>query len=70
MFLIRANEDSKDKIRRNSSKRSRRTSEAKTTLSQQIFPKGLAKVLLAIPMDPILNFLERADRELSENIYF
>ena len=36
----------------------------KTTLSQQIFPKGLNKILLGIP---ILNLLERADRE---NIYF
>ena len=34
------------------------------------FPKGHAKILLGTPMDPILNFLERADRELSENVYF
>ena len=36
----------------------------KTTLSREIFPKGLAKILLGIPMDPILNFSEGADREL------
>ena len=42
----------------------------KTTPSQQIFTKGLTKILLGILMDPTLNFLERADRELSENIYF
>ena len=34
------------------------------------FPSGLAKILLGVPMDPILNFLERADKELSENVYF
>ena len=42
----------------------------KTTPSQQIFPKVLSKILLGIPVDPILNFLERADRELSKNVYF
>ena len=42
----------------------------KTTPSQQIFPEGLVKISLGIPMDPILNFLERADRELLENVYF
>ena len=43
----------------------------KTTLWQQIFPKELAKILLGIYiyMDPILDLLERADRELSENVY-
>ena len=34
----------------------------KSAPSRQILPEGLAKVLLGIPMDPILNFLERADR--------
>ena len=39
----------------------------KTNLSQQFYSKGLPKILLlGIPMDPIFNFLERADRELSE----
>ena len=28
----------------------------KTTLSRQIFPQGLAKILLGTAMDPILNF--------------
>ena len=42
----------------------------KTTLSPQIFPKGLAKILLGIPMDPILKFLQRADRQLSEKVHF
>ena len=28
----------------------------KITPLQQIFPKGLTKILLGIPMDPILNF--------------
>ena len=40
----------------------------KFTPSQQIFPKGLAKILLDIPMDPILNILESADRELLETV--
>ena len=30
-----------------------------------ISPKRLTKILLSIPMDPVLNFLERADREQS-----
>ena len=34
------------------------------------FFKRLTKVLLGIPMDPILSFLGRAGRELSENTYF
>ena len=42
----------------------------KTTPSRQIFPEGLAKILLGITMDPNLHFLKRADRELSENVYF
>ena len=42
----------------------------KTTLLRQIFPKMLAKILLGVPMDPTLNVLERADGELSENVYF
>ena len=42
----------------------------KTTPSQQIFPKGLAKILLGISMDLIVNFLERKDRELLEIVYF
>ena len=44
--------------------------QVKTTPSQQIFPEGIARSLLVIFMDPILNFLERAGRELSENVYF
>ena len=32
----------------------------KTILSRQIFPKGLAKILLIIPMDPILNFFGKS----------
>ena len=31
------------------------------------FAEGLPKIL---PVDPILNFLERADKELSKNEYF
>ena len=42
----------------------------KTTPLQQIFPKGIAKILLGKPMVLIFNFLERTDRELSDNIYF
>ena len=42
----------------------------KTAPSRQIFPKELAKILLGIPMDPILSFLERGDRELLVNVYF
>ena len=43
----------------------------KTTVLRQIFPKGLAKILLRVPMDPVLNCVERKDRrKLSENIYF
>ena len=42
----------------------------KTTQSLQIFPKERAKIVRGILIDPILNFLERADRELSENVYF
>ena len=57
-------EDPKDKIRSNSSKRC-----VKSTPSQKIFPNLLAKILMGIAMDPILNFLERAERELSENVY-
>ena len=33
----------------------------KATPSRQSFPEELAKILLGIPLDPILNFLERAD---------
>ena len=40
----------------------------KTAPWQQVFPEGLAKILLGIPVDPVLNFLERADREPSENV--
>ena len=42
----------------------------KTTLLQQIFLEGLAKILLDIHVDPILSFLERLDRKLLENVYF
>ena len=42
------------------------TSYVITTPSQKISPK----LSLVVPMDPILNFLERTDRDLSENIYF
>ena len=35
----------------------------KTTPARQMFPKGLAKILLGIDMDTILNFLKRADRQ-------
>ena len=42
----------------------------KATPSQQPFPKGLTKILLGISVDPILKVLERADRELSENMDF
>ena len=38
------------------------TFQVKTTPSRQIFPKELSKILLGIPMNPILKFLERADR--------
>ena len=41
------------------------------TLSEDyryISPKYLAKILLDMPVDPISKFLERADRELSENM--
>ena len=34
------------------------------------FPDGLVKILLGIPIGPILNFLERTERELSENVSF
>ena len=34
------------------------------------FTQKLAQILLGIPMDPILNFQEKANRELPENIYF
>ena len=44
------------------------TFQEKTAPLRQISPKALSKIVLVIPMDPILNFLERADRELSENI--
>ena len=44
--------------------------QVKTTPLQQIFSKGLTKILLGRPIDPILNFLQRANRELSQNIYF
>ena len=37
---------------------------------EQIFPKKHPKILLGILTDPILNVLERADRELSENVHF
>ena len=46
------------------------TFQVKTTLSRLIFPQGLAKILLGIPMDLVLNFLQRADRELSEMYTF
>ena len=46
------------------------TFQVKTTPLRQIFLKGLAKTLLGLPVNLILNFLERADRELSENVYF
>ena len=35
----------------------------KTTPTSEIFPNGLSKILLDIPM-------EKADRELLENVYF
>ena len=40
----------------------------KTIWTWQIFPKGLAKISLGIPVDPILNFLERA-AESFQKIY-
>ena len=46
------------------------TFQVKTTPEQQIFPEGLTKILLGVPMNPIFNFFERADIELSESIYF
>ena len=43
------------------------TFQVKTSPSRRIFPKWLAKILLGIPMDPILNFYkeqtERACRK-------
>ena len=48
----------------------RDTFQVKTTPSRQIFPEGINKIWLGIPMDPILNVMDRADRELSENIHF
>ena len=68
---LTAIEDPKDKIRSNFFKRCRRRyifSEDYSVATD--FPKGFAKILLGTPMDRILNFLERADRELSENVYF
>ena len=41
-----------------------------TTLLQQISPIGLAKILLGRAMDLILNFLEMAEDQLSQNVYF
>ena len=46
------------------------TFQVKTTPSRKTFPEVLIRSLLGIPMDPILNTSERADKELSENVYF
>ena len=42
----------------------------KTDLSRPISPERFVTILLGTPMEPILNFLKRTDRELSENEYF
>ena len=54
----------KTKLQEISPKDAGDTTLMQTTLSRQIFPEGLTKILLGVPMDPILIFLERADREL------
>ena len=41
-----------------------------TTNRNKYFLNGLLKFYRGILMDPFFNFLERADKELSENIYF
>ena len=41
------------------------TFQVKTTLSRQVSPEGVSKISLGIALDPILNVLERADKELS-----
>ena len=63
-------EDPKDKIRRDSFKRCRRRYILCEDYSVTTIFLWLTKVVLGVPMDPILNFLERGDRELSENVYF
>ena len=59
-----------DKLRSNPSKRCRRRYIwSEDSQSRQIFPKELAIILLGIPMDPILNFLERAEKERFQKLY-
>ena len=41
-----------------------------TTPSQQVSSIDLANILLGRAMSLILNFLERAEGQLSENVYF